>query len=275
MIPPMKKIQVFLLTVMLSLSLCNIPAVFATGSVPIAAAALQSGSVSEQKPSENGGAQEEPDDALLLTNSIMLENDIVWKEVANIDELLSLLEDTDWINTGEQIRVIDDLVIPADSVCMLWLRKPQDAPLVVDFGAHTLYVEGWLRSFGNIKYIGDGGKNGLIHIKEDGKANIRSAVFAVTQEGGYAIWQENGSILSYEPVDGSVGDIRFAQPLAGEASTFAELMLLLEDDSWKANGGQITVTDDLVVPAGEEHKIGWLHSKALTTLDMGGAYAVR
>lgn len=219
MITHQKKIWAFLFALFLSLSLCNTETVFATEriSTPI---------VSQQSDSENAAdtptieeipmdsaepAQELSDEMPLLANSISMNHENDWKEVATVNELKSLLKDKDWMNAGGHIRVTDDLVILEDDYCNIEPKTSADMPLVVDLGIHTLYVEGEFQSSGNTKYIGDGGKNGLIHIRTGGSANIRSAVFEVTGEDGYAIWQEEGSLFRYSSAENTVGKVHFAQ----------------------------------------------------------------
>lgn len=154
-------------------------------------------------------------------------------EAASYAELAALLEDGNFLKTGGQIHATADLTVPAGTQCRIWPRNPEDAPLTVDLGEHTLFVEGGLTVHSGVEFTGAGGENGLVRVRTGGQAGIASSTrFTVAAEGGYALWQEEGGILDYEPAPGSTGSIHFAErPVAvpystANAATFTSVALV-------------------------------------------------
>lgn len=133
-------------------------------------------------------------------------------EAASFEALAALLEECGFRKTGGLIRATADLTVPAGTKYLIRPSNPESAPLTVDLGGHTLAVEGDLTVHSGVELTGAGGETGLVRVRPGGRAAIASAVrFTVTEEGGYALWQEEGSILSWEPEAAGGVKVHFAQ----------------------------------------------------------------
>lgn len=177
--------------------------------------------------------------------------DIVWEEVSTMDELANLLWKME--KTGGNILVTDDLVVPSGITYNFFLGVSEDKPIMVDFGAYTLYVDGTLRVNGGTTFIGVGGEQGLIHVNQGGNARFNAAVvFQALTENDCILYQETGAILLYELNESSVGRVHREPLPEAEAATFEELMRLAE--VMNGSGGTIRATADLIVPVEEDVK---------------------
>lgn len=137
-------------------------------------------------------------------------------EVSTFEEFMSLLEEEQLFSDGKMIHVTNDLVVPPDGeIYTIWPPNSTDTPIVVDMEEHTLYVEGCLRvrksaSGAGITFTGQGGEKGLVRIKAGGEAHLSHANLLAAQDG-YALWQEEGSLLQYESAADASGLVHFAE----------------------------------------------------------------
>lgn len=133
------------------------------------------------------------------------------------DKITSFAGLKEWLKsnrkTGGKAVLQNDLVVSREENYTFsgWLNDPM---MYVDAGEHTIYVEGALELNPYITVLGEGGENGIFHVKRDGILRLYDTsgqgLLAVRSRNGYALYQEEGSILDIGTEE-IHGEIRFAE----------------------------------------------------------------
>ena len=125
-------------------------------------------------------------------NSILTE-EADWIEIADFKELRSIMNGSIRPQT-RHIRLTADITVSGGKDDIYYIISPEYAPIYIDTGEYTIYVEGQLQILGNALIFGKGGEEGLVHIRKGGYADIQGA--SLRAEEGYAVWQEDGAYFS-------------------------------------------------------------------------------
>jgi len=125
-------------------------------------------------------------------NSILTE-EAGWIEIADFKELRSIMNGSIRPQT-RHIRLTADITVSGGKDDIYYIISPEYAPIYIDTGEYTIYVESQLQILGNALIFGKGGEEGLVHIRKGGYADIQGA--SLRAEEGYAVWQEDGAYFS-------------------------------------------------------------------------------
>lgn len=125
-------------------------------------------------------------------NSILTE-EADWIEIADFEELRSIMNGSIRPQT-RYIRLTADITVTGEKDDIYYIISPEYAPIYIDTGEYTIYVEGRMQILGNALIFGKGGQEGIVHIRKGGYADIQGA--SLRAEEGYAIWQEDGAYFS-------------------------------------------------------------------------------
>ena len=137
--------------------------------------------------------------ASLSYNSIAEEDD-VWIEIADFKELRRIMNSSIRPQT-RHIRLTGDITVTGGEDDIYYIISTEYAPIYIDTGEYTIYVEGCLEVLGNASIFGKGGDEGLLHIRKGGYADIQGA--SLKAKEGYAIWQEDGAFFCASDFDES------------------------------------------------------------------------
>ena len=99
-------------------------------------------------------------------NSILTE-EADWIEIADFKELRSIMNGSIRPQT-RHIRLTADITVSGGKDDIYYIISPEYAPIYIDTGEYTIYVEGQLQILGNALIFGKGGEEGLVHIRKGG-----------------------------------------------------------------------------------------------------------
>ena len=90
-----------------------------------------------------------------------------WIEIADFKELRRIINSSIRPQT-RHVRLTSDITITGADADTYYIISPPAAPIYIDTGEYTIYVEGQLVVMGSVSVFGKGGDGGLIHINKGG-----------------------------------------------------------------------------------------------------------
>lgn len=137
-------------------------------------------------------------DALSVSYNSISAEAADWIEIADFKELRRIINSSIRPQT-RHVRLTSDITITGTDADTYYIISPPAAPIYIDTGEYTIYVEGQLVVMGSVSVFGKGGDGGLIHINKGGYATFEGGSLRADQ--GYALWQEDGAFFTASDLD--------------------------------------------------------------------------
>lgn len=137
-------------------------------------------------------------DALSVSYNSISAEAADWIEIADFKELRRIINSSIRPQT-RHVRLTSDITITGTDADTYYIISPPTAPIYIDTGEYTIYVEGQLVVMGSVSVFGKGGDGGLIHINKGGYATFEGGSLRADQ--GYALWQEDGAFFTASDLD--------------------------------------------------------------------------
>lgn len=113
-------------------------------------------------------------DALSVSYNSISAEAADWIEIADFKELRRIINSSIRPQT-RHVRLTSDITITGADADTYYIISPPTAPIYIDTGEYTIYVEGQLVVMGSVSVFGKGGDGGLIHIKKEGMPHSKGA----------------------------------------------------------------------------------------------------